>query len=65
MHRDGRLLLEADGETAVALAAAWDAAFGVLRRISQGGSRKLSDVAAAVVERRGRGLERDLAALMN
>ncbi|MGN9757461.1 ANTAR domain-containing response regulator [Streptomyces sp. SD31] len=42
-----------------------DAAFGVLRRISQGTNRKLSDVAAGVVSRRGRGLERDLAALMN
>ncbi|RPF37559.1 ANTAR domain-containing response regulator [Streptomyces sp. TLI_185] len=42
-----------------------DAAFGVLRRISQGSNRKLSDVAAGVVERRGRGLERDLAALLN
>lgn len=42
-----------------------DGAFGVLRRISQGSNRKLSDVASAVVERRGRGLERDLAALMN
>ncbi len=42
-----------------------DAAFGVLRRISQGTNRKLSDVAAGVVGRRGRGLERDLAALLN
>jgi hypothetical protein len=42
-----------------------DAAFGVLRRISQGTNRKLSDVAAGVVSRRGRGLERDLAALLN
>ena len=42
-----------------------DAAFGVLRRLSQGSNRKLSDVASAVVERRGRGLERDLAALRN
>ncbi|MCX5052730.1 MULTISPECIES: ANTAR domain-containing response regulator [unclassified Streptomyces] len=42
-----------------------DDAFGVLRRISQVSNRKLSDVASAVVERRGRGLERDLAALMN
>lgn len=42
-----------------------DTAFGVLRRISQGTNRKLSDVAAGVVGRRGRGLERDLAALLN
>ncbi|MFE5917634.1 ANTAR domain-containing response regulator [Streptomyces sp. NPDC002285] len=42
-----------------------DTAFGVLRRISQGTNRKLSDVAAGVVSRRGRGLERDLAALLN
>ncbi|MFG2268864.1 ANTAR domain-containing response regulator [Streptomyces chartreusis] len=42
-----------------------DAAFGVLRRISQGTNRKLADVAAGVVSRRGRGLERDLAALLN
>ncbi|MEU6254632.1 ANTAR domain-containing protein [Streptomyces sp. NPDC047043] len=42
-----------------------DAAFDVLRRISQGSNRRLSDVASAVVERRGRGLERDLAALRN
>ncbi|MFE0250855.1 ANTAR domain-containing response regulator [Streptomyces sp. NPDC059010] len=42
-----------------------DAAFGVLRRISQGTNRKLADVASGVVSRRGRGLERDLAALMN
>jgi len=38
-----------------------DAAFGVLRRISQGANRKLADVAAAVVDKRGRGLERELA----
>ncbi|MFD1661504.1 ANTAR domain-containing protein [Streptomyces caeni] len=36
-----------------------DAAFGVLRRISRGTSRRLSDVAAVVVRRRGRGLERE------
>ncbi len=42
-----------------------EAAFGVLRRISQGTNRKLSDVASAVVSKRGRGLESDLAALMN
>ncbi|MEV0169932.1 GAF and ANTAR domain-containing protein [Streptomyces sp. NPDC050803] len=42
-----------------------EAAFSVLRRISQGTNRKLADVASAVVERRGRGLERDLAALLN
>jgi hypothetical protein len=42
-----------------------DTAFGVLRRISQGANRKLSDVASGVVSRRGRGLERDLAALRN
>src|SRR3989442_1758573 len=38
-----------------------DAAFGVLRRISQGSNRKLSDVAAGVVERRGGGLAPGLA----
>ncbi|WP_210572178.1 ANTAR domain-containing response regulator [Streptomyces sp. GESEQ-4] len=42
-----------------------DAAFGILRRISQTTNRKLVDVASAVVERRGRGLEGDLAALLN
>lgn len=42
-----------------------DAAFGILRRISQATNRKLVDVASAVVDRRGRGLERDLAALLN
>ncbi|WP_326574800.1 GAF and ANTAR domain-containing protein [Streptomyces sp. NBC_00487] len=40
-----------------------DAAFTVLRRISQGTNRKLSDVASAVVEKRGRGLERELVSL--
>ncbi len=35
-----------------------DAAFGVLRRVSQATQRKLSDVASAVVDKRGRGLER-------
>lgn len=42
-----------------------DTAFGVLRRISQTTNRKLSEVASAVVSKRGRGLERNLAALMN
>jgi len=42
-----------------------DTAFGVLRRISQGTNRKLSDVAAAVVRRRGRGLEKELVSLHN
>jgi GAF domain-containing protein len=40
-----------------------DAAFGVLRRISQGTNRKLTDVAGAVVDKRGRGLERELVSL--
>ncbi|MFZ3599758.1 ANTAR domain-containing response regulator [Streptomyces sp. BH104] len=40
-----------------------DAAFTVLRRISQTTNRKLADVASAVVERRGRGLEREFTAL--
>ncbi|WP_316959556.1 ANTAR domain-containing protein [Streptomyces sp. TRM68367] len=40
-----------------------DTAFGVLRRVSQRTNRKLADVAAGVVERRGRGLEAQLAAL--
>ncbi|MFC3574212.1 ANTAR domain-containing response regulator [Streptomyces yaanensis] len=40
-----------------------EAAFDVLRRISQGTNRKLADVAAAVVDRRGRGLERELVSL--
>ncbi|GGN87523.1 ANTAR domain-containing protein [Streptomyces albiflavescens] len=42
-----------------------DTAFGVLRRISQGTNRKLSDVASAVVDKRGRGLEKQLVALSN
>ncbi|MEV6168490.1 GAF and ANTAR domain-containing protein [Streptomyces sp. NPDC051954] len=42
-----------------------DAAFAILRRISQSTQRKLGDVASAVVDRRGRGLEADLAALLN
>lgn len=42
-----------------------DTAFGVLRRISQGANRKLADVASAVVERRGRGMEKELASLLN
>ncbi|WP_369250252.1 ANTAR domain-containing response regulator [Streptomyces sp. R41] len=40
-----------------------DTAFGVLRRISQGTNRKLSDVASAVVDKRGRGLEKELVSL--
>ncbi|MYW62636.1 ANTAR domain-containing protein [Streptomyces sp. SID8379] len=40
-----------------------DAAFTVLRRISQASNRKLADVASAVVDKRGRGLEREFAAL--
>ncbi|MGW7065552.1 ANTAR domain-containing response regulator [Streptomyces sp. NPDC054855] len=40
-----------------------DRAFTMLRRISQTTNRKLADVAAAVVERRGKGLEKELAAL--
>jgi hypothetical protein len=42
-----------------------EAAFGVLRRISQGTNRKLTDVASAVVDKRGRGLERELVSLSN
>ncbi|MER5442413.1 ANTAR domain-containing protein [Streptomyces sp. NPDC002790] len=45
------------------LGCAPDDAFGVLRRISQRTNRKLADVASAVVERRGRGLEREFTAL--
>ncbi|MER6089882.1 ANTAR domain-containing response regulator [Streptomyces bluensis] len=40
-----------------------DDAFGVLRRISQGTNRKLTDVAGAVVDKRGRGLEKELVSL--
>lgn len=40
-----------------------DKAFTMLRRISQTTNRKLADVAAAVVESRGKGLERELAGL--
>ncbi|MET7362858.1 GAF and ANTAR domain-containing protein [Streptomyces sp. NPDC005562] len=40
-----------------------DVAFGVLRRISQATNRKLADVAAALVETKGRGLERELVSL--
>ncbi|MFH8489304.1 ANTAR domain-containing response regulator [Streptomyces longisporoflavus] len=40
-----------------------DKAFTMLRRISQTTNRKLADVAAAVVETRGRGLERELSRL--
>ncbi|MDQ0773361.1 hypothetical protein QF026_001827 [Streptomyces aurantiacus] len=40
-----------------------DAAFTVLRRVSQGSNRKLAEVAAAIVETRGRGLEQQLASL--
>ncbi|MGP3775188.1 ANTAR domain-containing response regulator [Streptomyces sp. SDT5-1] len=40
-----------------------DDAFTVLRRISQRTNRKLADVASAVVQRRGRGLEREFTAL--
>ncbi len=41
-----------------------DEAFGILRRLSQGANRKLYEVAARVVSTRGRGVEKDLAALM-
>ncbi|MFF7259020.1 ANTAR domain-containing response regulator [Streptomyces sp. NPDC008159] len=40
-----------------------EAAFAVLRRISQGTNRKLAEVASVVVEKRGRGLERELVSL--
>ncbi|MFE6160269.1 ANTAR domain-containing response regulator [Streptomyces sp. NPDC056486] len=40
-----------------------DKAFTMLRRISQTTNRKLADVAAAVVQKRGKGLERELAGL--
>lgn len=40
-----------------------DKAFTVLRRISQTTNRKLADVANVVVQTRGKGLERELAAL--
>ncbi|MGR6973782.1 ANTAR domain-containing response regulator [Streptomyces cynarae] len=40
-----------------------ETAFQVLRRISQGANRKLADVAAGVVDKRGRGLERELLSL--
>ncbi len=40
-----------------------DAAFGVLRRISQGTNRKLTDVARRLVDTRGHGLEDELASL--
>lgn len=39
------------------------AAFGVLRRISQGTNRKLSEVARKLVDTRGHGLEEELASL--
>lgn len=47
------------------LGCAPDDAFTVLRRISQTTNRKLTDVASAVVERRGRGLEREFSAVAN
>jgi hypothetical protein len=40
-----------------------DAAFDVLRRVSQGTNRKLTDVARRLVETRGHGLEEQLASL--
>jgi len=40
-----------------------DEAFAALRRISQTTNRKLSDVATALVDSRGRGMERELTAL--
>ncbi|WP_320773358.1 GAF and ANTAR domain-containing protein [Streptomyces sp. CRN 30] len=40
-----------------------DAAFAVLRRVSQHTQRKLTDVASAVVDKRGRGLEEELVLL--
>ncbi|TPQ17155.1 ANTAR domain-containing response regulator [Streptomyces sporangiiformans] len=40
-----------------------DAAFAVLRRISQGTNRKLSDVASAIVDKRGQGVEQELMSL--
>ncbi|GGO36348.1 MULTISPECIES: ANTAR domain-containing response regulator [Streptomyces] len=40
-----------------------DRAFTLLRRISQRTNRKLAEVAAALVETRGRGLERELTSL--
>ncbi|MEU6996397.1 GAF and ANTAR domain-containing protein [Streptomyces sp. NPDC046465] len=40
-----------------------EVAFGVLRQISQATNRKLADVAAALVETKGRGLERELVSL--
>jgi hypothetical protein len=40
-----------------------DAAFQILRRVSQGANRKLAEVAAAVVDKRGRGMERELVSL--
>ncbi|GHJ41437.1 ANTAR domain-containing response regulator [Streptomyces sp. TS71-3] len=40
-----------------------EAAFAVLRRISQGTNRKLTDVAQRLVDTRGHGLEKELASL--